>query len=116
MGNAITLGAPSAFTLPTAATVPTETTWMQGQRPTTPPRTGTRLGNAINTASQFVSQNMGPLGIAVGTLGPLAATLVNRLGDKTNESFYEDYGRQGLLLMPGLCAVSKQAASRQWKT
>ena len=39
---------------------------------------------------------MGPLGIAVGTLGPLAATIINRLGDKTNESFFEDYGRQGL--------------------
>lgn len=59
-------------------------------------RTGTRIGNAISAASQFVGQNMGPLGIAVGTLGPLAATIVNRLGDKTNESFYEDYGRQGL--------------------
>lgn len=59
-------------------------------------RAGTRLGNAIGAASQFVSQNMGPLGIAVGTLGPLAATIINRLGDKTNESFYEDYGRQGL--------------------
>jgi hypothetical protein len=39
---------------------------------------------------------MGPLGLAVGALGPLAATIVNRLGDKTNESFFEDYGRQGL--------------------
>jgi hypothetical protein len=59
-------------------------------------RAGTRLGNAIGAASQFVSQNMGPLGLAVGALGPLATTIVNRLGDKTNESFFEDYGRQGL--------------------
>lgn len=59
-------------------------------------RTGTRVGNAIGAASQFIGQNMGPLGIAVGTLGPLAATIINRLGDKTNESFFEDYGRQGL--------------------
>lgn len=59
-------------------------------------RTGTKVGNAISAASQFVGQNMGPLGIAVGTLGPLAATIINRLGDKTNESFFEDYGRQGL--------------------
>ncbi len=96
LGTPITLGSPSALTLPTSGTVPTNTTWMQGQRPEPGPRFGTRVGNAISNVSQFVGANMGPLGIAVSTLGPLAATIVNRLGDKTNESFYEDFGRQGL--------------------
>jgi hypothetical protein len=96
LGAPVTLGSPLISTLPTSGTVPTNTTWMQGQRPESPTRFGTRVGNAISNVSQFVGANMGPLGVAVSTLGPLAATIVNRLGDKTNESFYEDFGRQGL--------------------
>lgn len=54
------------------------------------------FGQTVGNIARALSPAMGPAGAAIGMLGPLATTIVNRLGDKQNESFYEDFGRQGL--------------------
>lgn len=95
LGTPVSLGKPAGSAIQATPT-PDASSWMQGINPAPKQRIGTKIGNAIGAASQFIGSNMGPLGIAVGALGPLAATIINRIGDKTNESFYEDYGREGL--------------------
>lgn len=61
-----------------------------------PQRQGFNFGRAISNVASALGPAMGPTGAAIGMLGPLATTILNRLGDKQNESFFEDYGRQGL--------------------
>ncbi len=54
------------------------------------------FGQTVGNIARALGPAMGPAGAAIGMLGPLATTIINRLGDKQNESFYEDFGRQGL--------------------
>lgn len=54
------------------------------------------FGQTVGNIARALGPAMGPAGAAIGMLGPLASTIINRIGDKQNESFFEDYGRQGL--------------------
>lgn len=39
---------------------------------------------------------LGPAGVALGILGPLATTIANRLGDTDNPNYFQNYGRDAL--------------------
>lgn len=51
------------------------------------------VAKAVQTAGGL---SMGPLGLALGAAGPLATTILNRIGDKRNKNFFEDFGRDAL--------------------
>ncbi len=38
----------------------------------------------------------GAIGTGISGFGPLASTVANRIGDKPNQNFFKDYGKQGL--------------------
>lgn len=68
--------------------------YMPQEQPQAAQRPG--FGQTVGNIARALGPAMGPAGAAIGMLGPLASTIINRLGDKQNESFYEDFGRQGL--------------------
>ena len=51
------------------------------------------VAKAVQTAGGL---SMGPLGLALGAAGPLVTTILNRIGDKRNKNFFEDFGRDAL--------------------
>lgn len=53
-------------------------------------------GGLLAAAGALGGAGLGPAGVVMGAVAPLATTLLNRLGDKGVPNFYENYGQAAL--------------------